>query len=347
MSAADDWLAFVGKLGRAARALRAAGPVQVGATPREAVLAHGPVTLYRYRSAAASRPIAPLLIVYALVNRPYVVDLDAERSLVRALIERGLDVYLLDWGTPDASRRLDTLADYLELYLDRCVDAVRLRADGGGVNLLGICQGGTLALCYAALHPEKVRNLITTVTPVDFHTPDDLLARLVRHVDVDRLVDTFGNVPGELLNGVFLALKPLRLGAVKYLDLLERGADPRELDRFLRMERWIFDSPCQPAEVFRQFVKDFYQRNALVRGDLVIGARRVDPAMLTMPVLNVFARDDHLVPPASSKALQTLAGADYSALELPGGHIGIYVSTRVHRLLPAAVCEWLEGRLRK
>jgi polyhydroxyalkanoate synthase len=286
-----------------------------------------------------------VLIVYALVNRPYMVDLQEDRSIVRSLLDGGLDVYLIDWGYPDSGDRYLTLDDYINGYLDRCVDVLRRRHRTDAINILGICQGGTFSLCYSALHPEKVRNLITTVTPVDFHAGPNLLSQWARHVDADLVVDTLGNVPGEVLNWTYLSLKPFRLTGQKYLDLVNLLDDPDQARNFIRMEKWVFDSPDQAGEAFRQFVKDFYQRNALIKGEVTIGDRPVDLRQVTMPVLNIYASEDHLVPPAASRALEQYVGtSDYSALEFPGGHIGIYVSGKSQKMIPPAICKWLGER---
>jgi polyhydroxyalkanoate synthase len=343
--AAEELREFGLKLNQGLRTLAEVGEIDVGATRKEAVYEEDKVVLYRFERRAQSVNPVPVLIVYALVNRPYMADLQEGRSLVRGLLEGGLDLYLIDWGYPDGGDRFLTLDDYINGYIDRCVDVIRRRHGIDRVNLLGICQGGTFSLCYAALHTGKVKNLITTVTPVDFHTPENLLGRWVRHVDVDLLVDTLGNVPGELMNWTFLSLKPFRLTGQKYLDLVRILDDPAQAKSFLRMEKWIFDSPDQAGEAFRQFVKDFYQENALIKGKVRIGDGRVDLKQITMPVLNIFASEDHLVPPAASMALERYVGTDdYTALEFPGGHIGLYVSSRAQKTLPPAICDWLGQR---
>ena len=296
--------------------------VEVGCTPRKALYREDKLTLYRFQPPEGQAVDIPVLIVYALVNRPYMADLQEGRSLVQGLLAQGLDVYLVDWGYPDPSDRFLGLDDYLNGYLDRCVDVLRERLGRERLNLLGICQGGTFAVCYSALHPGKVSNLITTVAPIDFHTPDDLLSRMVRHIDVDLVVDSCGNVSGDSLNSLFLSLQPFRLTGQKYLGMLDLLDDEQKLANFVRMEKWIFDSPDQAGEAFREFVQQFYQQNLLVRGGVRIGDREVDPHCITMPVLNVYALKDHLVPPAASQALKGLTGSiDYSALEFPGGHI--------------------------
>ncbi|HEY5720192.1 MAG TPA: class III poly(R)-hydroxyalkanoic acid synthase subunit PhaC [Gammaproteobacteria bacterium] len=335
---------FQRRLAEGVGKLREIGAVEVGATPREALYSEGKLTLYRYAPARPRPELGPLLIVYALVNRPYMVDLQPDRSLLRGLLDAGLEVYLVDWGYPDAGDRELTLDSYVNGYLARCVDTVCARHGGRPLNLLGICQGGTLSLCYAALHPERVARLVTMVTPVDFQTPDNLLGHWARELDVDLLVDSLGNVPGEWLNWVFLALKPFRLTGKKYVDLLDLCDDADQLRNFLRMERWIFDSPDQAGEAFREFVKAFYQRNALVDGSLELGGRRVDLRALSMPLLNVYATEDHLVPPAASQALRGLVGCDdYTEYAFRGGHIGIYVSSRA-RAVPGRIADWLAAR---
>ncbi|MEQ8660665.1 MAG: alpha/beta fold hydrolase, partial [Gammaproteobacteria bacterium] len=222
--------------------LRRVGRPRPGATPRTAVWRDDGVTLYRYDTSTSTH--TPLLIVYALVNRPDMVDLQADRSLVRALIGHGFEVYLLDWGQPGPADRMRGLDDYVNGYLDRAVDWLRGALGRSALPLMGICQGGTFALCYAALQPDKVERLVTTVTPVDFHTPDDMLSHLVRHIDVDALVDAHGNLDGDVLNALFLSLKPFQLTQQKYLRFVDTLDDPAATAMFLRMEQWIFDSPA-------------------------------------------------------------------------------------------------------
>ncbi|HEU4515720.1 MAG TPA: class III poly(R)-hydroxyalkanoic acid synthase subunit PhaC [Steroidobacteraceae bacterium] len=316
-----------------------------GCTPRTEVFRHGKTVLWRYRSGEPGAGIAPLVICYALVNRPYMLDLQPDRSLVRGLVARGLDVYLVDWGYPDRSDSGLSLDDYVNRHLGACIDRVRAMHGIPAVNLLGVCQGGTLSLCHASLHPDRVRNLVTMVTPVDFHTKDNLLSHWVRRLDVDRIVDVLGNVPGALLNAAFVALMPLRLTVRKYAAIADLAGDRASLENFLRMERWIHDSPDQAGTAFREFVRDFFQENRLLRGGLSIGGETVDLRRITCPVLNVYALQDHLVPPDASRALEGLTGSrDYSAFEFDGGHIGIYVSRSAQELLPRTIAQWLGSR---
>ncbi len=325
--------------------LRSLDDVEYGATDKEEIYREDKLVLYRFKGTGKPTAKTPLLIVYALVNRPYMVDLQEDRSLVRNLLAKGEDVYLIDWGYPDQSDRYLSLDDYINGYIQRCVDVVAKRHKVDKINLLGICQGGAFSLCFASIYPHKIRNLITMVTPVDFHTPDNMLSNWTRSMDVDLFVDTLGNVPADMMNWCYLTLKPVRLFQQKYIGLVDILDDKVELENFLRMEKWIFDSPDQAGEAFRQFVKDFYQGNKLVKGGLKIGDRDVSLKNITMPVLNIFAEQDHLVPPSASRPLGEYIGTrDYTQLAFKGGHIGIYVSGRAQREVPGAIHEWLSAR---
>ena len=323
--------------------------IHIGTAPKHEVYREDKVVLYRYEPVVKKPLSPPVLISYALVNRPYMVDLQEDRSIVRNLLKQGIDVYLIDWGYPGPTERWVTLDDYINGYMDHCVDAICEQTGVDQVTLLGICQGGTFSLCYTALHPEKIKTLITMVTPVDFHVKGTagcgLLNTWVRGMDPDAMVETFGNVPGDFMNYGYLMLRPFALNLGKYLDLPEIASDDGKLMNFLRMEKWIFDSPDQAGEAWRHFVKDFYQGNKLIKGEVEIGGQRVDLGHITMPVLNLYAEQDHLVPPSSTLALGNFVGAkDYLVHSFPTGHIGMYVSGKVQKDLPPLIANWLKAR---
>ena len=338
---------FNTKLAAGLKNLHDVGDIPAGVTPKEAVYTEDKVTLYHYKNPSGKKAEnkTPLLICYALVNRPYMTDLQEGRSTVRGLLDAGQDVYLIDWGYPDRSDRFLTLDDYINGYLDNCIDVIRERAGVDNINLLGICQGGAFSLSYASLHPEKIRNLVTMVTPCDFQTEDNMLAHWIRKIDVDLLVDSMGNISGDLMNWTFLNLKPYRLLAQKYIDMVEILDNPQQVCNFMAMEKWIFDSPDQAGEAYRQFVKEYYQENRMIKGDIRLGDGIVDLKNVTCPVLNVYANDDHLVPPSSSKALRKYVGTkDYEEVSFAGGHIGIYVSGKAQALVPPSIGKWLNKR---
>ena len=325
--------------------------IEIGITPKEVVYQEDKVTLYRFKSKVEQPFPIPVLIVYALVNRPFMVDLQEGRSLVANLLKLGLDVYLIDWGYPTRADRWLTLDDYLNGYVNNCVDFIREKHQLDQINLLGICQGGTFALCYGSIYPEKVKNLIVMVAPVDFEMKNSLLNMRggctlgAEALDIDLMVEALGNVPGDFLNLEFIMLKPLQLGYQKYLDFPDIMEREDKLLNFMRMEKWIFDSPDQAGETYRQFLKDFYQENKLIKGEIMIGDKQVNLQNITMPILNLYAEKDHLVPPESSLALEKyIPASDYTVKGFPVGHIGMYVSGRVQKDLPPTIVDWVRAR---
>src|SRR5574337_521976 len=291
--ALTDMATFQRKLAAGMANLRGMREPEYANTPRELVYSEDKLKVWHFTGHDKKTSKPPLLIVYALVNTVWMTDLQADRSMVRNLLEQGEDVYLIDWGYPDGADRWLTLDDYINGYLDRCVEVVRTGHE----------------------------------------------------LDVDLFVDTMGNVPAGLMNYMYLTLKPIPLNQQKYIGMVDILDNPTELENFLRMERWIFDSPDQAGEAFRQFIKDFYQDNKLIKGTLEIGGHAVDLGMITQPVLNIFAEQDHLVPPDASRALGKRVGTtDYTQLAFKGGHIGIYVSSRAQREVPPAIHQWLRQR---
>lgn len=333
------------KLLKGAGTLTDVDQIDVGTAPRELVYEEDKLKLYRYRSEGKTTSKVPVLIVYALVNRPYMLDLQPDRSIIRNLLQHGVDLYIIDWGYPTKEDMYLTLDDYINGYIDNCVDFIKEAAETEKVNLMGICQGGTFSTIYAALHPEKVNNLVTLVTPIDFSTNDGLLFNWAKNINIDSLVDTYRVIPGDFLNSGFLMLMPFTLNIRKYVDMLDVLEDKEKLMNFLRMEKWIFDSPGQAGECMRQFIKDCYQGNKLVKGELKIGEKTVNLKNVTMPLLNIFATADHLVPPSSTKPLNDLVGSnDKTLYEFKGGHIGVFVGSKSQKELAPAIAKWLHER---
>jgi polyhydroxyalkanoate synthase len=341
----EELVEFNQNLSKGMKNLLESEEISEGVTPRQEVYSEDKLRLFRYQgSPSVVQNKVPTLIVYALVNRPYMMDIQENRSTIRGLLDAGQDVYLIDWGYPDRSDKYLTLDDYINGYLDRCVDVIRERHGVEKINILGICQGGVFSLCYSTLHQDKVKNLVTMVTPVDCKTPDNMLSHWVQQMDIDLLVDTMGNLPGEMLNWTFLNLKPFQLMGQKYVSMVDIISEEKNVKNFMRMEKWIFDSPDQAGEAFRQFIKDFFQQNKLVEGGLMIGNQEVDLAKLKLPILNIFAEQDHLVPPDASRVMKKLVGSkDYTELSFPGGHIGIYVSGKAQKTVTPAIAEWLDA----
>jgi len=327
----------------------------IATVPREELWREDMVRLYRCTPVVDNPHAVPVLITYALVGRFQMIDLEADRSLVRKLLAQGFDVYFVDWGTPGRAQRWLTIDDYVSGYLDRCVDYIRERSGNDKINMLGICQGGVFTACYAALFPEKVRNLAFTVTPIDFHGDKrdpqtgsgymNQWARALTPEDIDDLVDAYGAAPGSLVGFAFLMMNPLS-NVTKYtIDLVDVLDDEAKLLNFLRMERWIADRPDHPGEVVRQWFKDLYQDNKLIKNELVLGGRTVDLRAITMPVLNIYATGDTIIPVSCSKDVQQYFGTDdYTEVAVPGGHIGTFVGGKAQKILAPTLSDWFKAR---
>lgn len=329
--------------------------VAIATTEKDEIWRSDKIVLYRYRPLVEQKLRQPLLIVFSLVGNYRIVDLQEDRSLVRNLLRRGIPVYVIDWGHPSRVDRFLGMDDYINDYLAGAVEAVSRHERGERVNVLGICEGGTFSLCYAALHPDMLQNLILIVTPIDFHGEDpeqrlghgfiNMWTRNITPEDVDRLLAAHGNLPGELMGSIFASMTPMRTLLKYNLDLMEIAADKPKLLNFLRMEKWLADRPHHPGEVARQWIKDLYQDNKLIKGEFFLGQQRVDLSAVSMPVLNIFANDDHIIPPAMTRNVgPRFATKDYTEVALPAGHMGVFVSGKTQGMLGEQIADWLFAR---
>ena len=316
------------------------------ATSSEVVFQRGTLRLLRYR---APRPIAkePVLICYALVNRPYILDFSADRSVVQRLLHGGFDVYLIDWGTPTEADRSWTLSDYVCQRLGRVVDWICHNTGADQLHLLGYCMGGTMSVLHTALFPQRIKSLTLLAAPIDFAGDESLLNLWAReeYFDVDRLIDTWGNCPGVFLQYSFQLMKPVQNFLAKYITLCRMLDDRGFIENFLAMEQWASDSIPIAGETFREFVKSLYQQNQLVKGEMYLDGKPIRLESITCPVLMLVAEHDHLVPPGSTLALKSHVGtSDVAALSVAAGHIGLAVSSKAHETLWPAATQWLQNR---
>ncbi len=319
--------------------------VEIASSPKTEVYKEDKLRLYHYDREKEATCKTPILIVYALVNTYKMLDLQPDRSYIKNLMNAGLDVYLIDWGNPTKADRYLDIDDYVNGYINNCVDFIRKKHRIDKVNILSICQGGTLSVIYASLYPNKVKNLVTHVTPIDFSTNDGLLFRWSKNMDFDKLVEGFnGLIPGEFLNSGFDLMKPM-MKVQKQQNMVNSLNDKDKLLNFLRMEKWIAESPNQAGECFREFMKELYQQNKLIKGELEVGGKRVNLKNLTCPLMNIYATEDHLVPPAATIPLNDYVGSkDKELYSFKGGHIGVFVGSKSQKELAPAVTEWLKKR---
>ncbi len=318
---------------------------EIAATPYDVVFEEDRVKLKHYKPAVDIQLKRPLLVVYALINRETMLDLQPGRSVVQNFLKQGIDVYMIDWGYPARKDRYLTIDDHVNGYMDNIINFILDRHHLDKIHLMGICMGGTFCVIYAALHPEKIKSLVTTVTPTNFNTHQGLLHIWMKDMDVDRIVDTYGNIPGDIMNIGFLLLNPARLIIDKYVGFIENMANKNFVENFVRMEKWIFDSPDVPGETFRQFVRDCYQKNLLIQSKMEVGGKRVDLKKITMPLLNYYGKYDHLVPPEACELLTSNVGSkDVEDICLDTGHIGIYVSSKCQKEFAPRIARWLNEK---
>lgn len=317
----------------------------IAVTPYDVVYEEDRVRLKHYKPTVDIQLKRPLLVVYALINRETMLDLQPGRSVVQNFLEQGIDVYMIDWGYPARKDKYLTIDDHVNGYMDNIVDFILDKHQLDKIHLMGICMGGTFCVIYSALHPKKIKNLVTTVTPTNFDTDQGLLHIWMKDMDVDRIVDTYGNIPGDIMNMGFLLLNPARLMIDKYVGFIENMANKTFVENFVRMEKWIFDSPDVPGETFRQFVRDCYQKNLLIQSKMEVGGKRVDLKKITMPLLNYYGKYDHLVPPEACELLTSKIGSkDVEDICLDTGHIGIYVSSKCQKEFAPRIARWLKER---
>jgi Poly(3-hydroxyalkanoate) synthetase len=317
---------------------------EVGHTESEVCYRENKLELRRYEP-AERRHRTPILVVYALINRPWILDLQPDRSVVRRLLEAGYVVYLIDWGEPSRLDRSLTMVDYVTRYTDNCVEAARADAGADTVHLLGYCMGGTMAVTYAATNPGQVRTLTLLTTPVAFGGRGGVLELWASQVDPEAVVGALGNVPAELLAATFAMMDPVENCVGKYVRLCENAEDDSFVENFARVERWIWNGVDVAAGVYREFVDDLYKGDMLLRSEYQLGDEAVDLGDIGMPVQQVVGEHDQIVPPASSRPLNDAVGSDDRRLvEFPAGHVGVSVSSAAHDRLWPDVRAWIADR---
>lgn len=318
-----------------------------GCTPHDVVMSESPVRLLRYTGKADKRHATPVLFVFALVNRPYVLDLLPHKSVVRQFLNAGFDVYMIDWGVPSPADATKTLHDYVEGHLHRAVERVLADTGSDQVNLVGYCMGGTMAAMYASLHQHLVRNLLLMAAPIDWSSRESLLLSWTdpKYFDVDALVDTHGLIPPSFLGNSFGMLKPVANYFQKWQGFYDKMEDEKFLEDFFAMEVWSNDNIPISGEVYRDFVKYGFQQNLLVKGQFPLGKRRINLGNVTCPVLNMTADTDHLVLPCQSTALKDcVSSTDYTEMSVKAGHIGLSVGSRSHKEIWPKATAWMAER---
>ncbi|RJT04379.1 class III poly(R)-hydroxyalkanoic acid synthase subunit PhaC [Halococcus sp. IIIV-5B] len=321
--------------------------VDVGQTPSDVVYSENKLELLHYEPLTDEQHDVPILVIYALINKPFILDLQPDRSVIRRLLEAGFDVYMIDWNEPSRLDQHLTLEDYVDRYIENCVDEVRERSGQDSINVLGYCMGGTMSVMYAALHPEKVRNLGLMAAGLCFDDTGGVLELWGddEYFSPDGLTETYGNAPAEMLDVGFALMDPVANYVSKYVRLYDNLEDDDFVENFGRMERWLSEGIDVAGDTFAQFVTDIYQDNKLYNNELYLGDKHVDIGNIDMPILQITGEYDHLIPSETSKPFnEVVASDDTSVIEYPTGHIGLSVSGSSHENVWPEVCEWYAER---
>jgi polyhydroxyalkanoate synthase len=344
----DETTAAVGRMTHLPTLWQRAQRIRKGVSASQVVYEEDRLKLRHYISGEKPRYRTPIVFVYALVNRPYILDLKKGRSVVANFVQHGFDTYMVDWGIPTPADRYLTLDDYINGYLVNVLDYLRERTGIERFNILGYCMGGTMSAMFTALHQDRVKNLILLAAPIDFGSQDSLLNIWTRPevFDVDKFVDAFGNCPPEFLQASFLLLRPVGNLIEKPFNFYEHMHEEKFIEDFLTTETWLQDNIAVPGEVYRQFVKYLYQKNLLTQNRMPVGKHIVNLGNITCPVLNIMAGKDDLVPCSQSTAFNDLVGSkDRKSILLEGsGHIGLAIGGRAQKEVWPQACEWLAER---
>jgi polyhydroxyalkanoate synthase len=323
----------------------------IAQTPKELVWTLNKAKLYRYTPVVpkAERHPVPLLLVFALMNRPYILDLRPGHSFVEFMVKRGYDVYLLDWGVPGPEDKNLKFDDYALEYMPRAIRKLKAISGSEEFSLLGWCIGAILTTIYASLRPgDGLRNLILLTAPLDFSNKENLtFARWTdeKHFDVEKVLAAFGNMPGEMIDYGAKSLKPVENYISNYLKLWDNLDNPQIVESWHAMYTWVSDNIPLAGGAFRQLIVDLYRNDRLMKGELVIRGERVDLSRLRANLLTVIAEGDHITPPCQSEAvLDKVGSGDKELYRVPGGHIGIMAGSGANKRTWPHIDGWLGGR---
>jgi polyhydroxyalkanoate synthase len=325
----------------------------IAQTPKELVWTLNKAKLYRYVPVVPKekRHPVPLLLVFALMNRPYILDLRPGHSFVEFMVKNGYDLYLLDWGTPGPEDKNLKFDDYTLDYMPRAIRKMKSIAESEEFSLLGWCIGAILTTVYAALRGEDgLRNLILLTAPLDYSDKKGItFSRWVdeRFFDVDKVLAAFGNMPGEMIDYGAKALKPVENYVGNYLKLWDNLENPAVVEAWQAMNTWVTDNVPLAGGAFRQLVVDLYRNDRLMRNEWMIRGERVDLSRITANLLTVIAEGDHITPPCQSAAiLSKVSSKDKELFRTPGGHIGIMAGSGADKRTWPHIQGWLSPRSR-
>jgi polyhydroxyalkanoate synthase len=344
-----QWQKSTANLYRFQQLLQTDAPI--AQTPKRLVWTLNKARLYHYVPMVPSekRHKPPLLMVFAIMNRPHVLDLRPGHSFAEYMLRHGHDLYLLDWGVPGPEDKDLTFDDYALEYLPRAIRKLKSLTASEEFSLLGWCLGALIDTIYAAVRPDEgLRNLILLTAPLDFSdTTASGFSRWTSHpsFDADKVVDVLGNVPGEMIDAAAKMLKPVENFLGSYFTLWDNIDDPGRVEAWHAMNTWVRDLIPMSGAAYRQLINEFYKENRLVEGTLTMRGEQVDLKRLKASVLNVIAEGDHITPPCQSEGVMELVGSsDKKVFRVRGGHIGIMAGRGAEKNTWPHLEQWLAAR---
>lgn len=336
-----------GSLRRGAKLASGQERVPTGLTPKEVIWTKNKALLYHYLPTTEKRHPTPLLLIYALINKPYILDLYPGNSFIEHMVEQGFDVYLLDWGEWGPEDAEVSLDDLVTDYIPKTVRKVLRHSCQDRLSIMGYCIGGILTTLYTALHPDApLRNVIFMAAPTDFKEAGLFGSWLnPNYFPLDQTLAAYGNMPGELIEMGAKMLKPITNYVTPYVNLSQRLDDDRYLQGWAAMNQWVNDRVDFPGAAFRQLVRDLYQDNKLIKGTLVLDGRKVDLSNIHWPALLIAAERDHITPLSTTIPLfDAISSKQKDKLVISAGHVGLVAGRGAITGLWPRVSDWLASR---
>jgi polyhydroxyalkanoate synthase len=325
--------------------IASSGPA-LGATPKDVLHSRGTMNLYHYRPLSDEIYRVPILIVMATTNRGYILDLVPGQSFIEFLLKAGYDVYMLDWSPPRADEKSLGIADYVLDFIPDCMRRVQQDSGETDVTVIGYCFGGVLSLLYGAIFADgPMKNLICFTTPIDFREMklfQNFSDR--RYFDVDRLVDSVGNVPPEMILTSFEMLRPASRAASQ-VQLWENIWNDEYVKSYRMFDRWATDTLPLAGSYFREITHDLMWDNKLFNDAMSVGGHAARLASIKVPMLHAVAEHDHIVPYEAARHLVSKVGsADKQEVILKGGHVSLVAGANAIKRLWPKLDVWLGER---
>lgn len=324
---------------------------KIAQTPKELVWTLNKAKLYRYIPTVPEeeRKGIPLLMVFAIMNRPHVLDLRPGHSFAEYMLRHGYDLFLLDWGAPGPEDKNLKFDDYTLEYLPRVVRKLKQVTGCSEFSMLGWCLGALISTMYSALRPDDgLRNLILLTAPLDFSDKSaGGFTRWSSHsaFNADTIVQKLGNVPGEMIDTGAKMLKPVENFFGSYAMLWDNIEKPGAVDAWHAMNTWVRDIIPMAGGAYQQLINEFYKKNRLMEGTMTLRGETIDLKQLKANLLNVIAEADHITPPCQSEGIMDAVGSDdKELLRVRGGHIGIMAGRGAEKNTWPHIEAWLAAR---